>query len=81
LFRAIKATHLHALHLVCWFSGNARCEVNRKKLSPIFGKKSHPTLAGKKRLPGGFDICAQGSCSPEACYYYATIRHSFNSNF
>jgi hypothetical protein len=32
--------------------------VNRKELSPIFGEESDPTLAGKKRLPGGFDIRA-----------------------
>jgi hypothetical protein len=30
LFRAIKASHLNALHLICGFNGNPCGEVNRK---------------------------------------------------
>jgi hypothetical protein len=58
LFRAIKATHLNALHLICRLCMNTSSEVNREQLAPLFGEKSNSTFASNKCRPRGVNICA-----------------------
>jgi hypothetical protein len=58
LFRAIKATHLNAIHLICRLCMNTSGEVNRKQLAPILGEKSNSTFASNKCCPRRVNICA-----------------------